>query len=154
MESTVRNRPILVRCEREKCGVYAKYHYDETVENKEGDEHEERRVVEGCALALLPERLHNLMEIGEAVDDANNGLATVYAGLQKAGAMGLGVGAVVAQKYGMSDELNQIVKAVKKGETEPDEEEEEDDEDDSDDSEDEEESEEEEEDARTSKANG
>jgi len=150
MEKTVRDRPILVRCEREKCAMYSKYHYEETVETEKG-EHEETRVAEGCAIALLPERLHDLTDVPEAIDDMNSGLATLYSGLAKAGATALGIGAVVAQKYGMTDELNQVVKAVKRGETEPDEDdsdEEEEDEDSSD------EEEEEEEDARTSKANG
>lgn len=123
MSDTQRERPEMMRCEREKCGFYSKYHYEETVVSEDGQsEHDETRVVEGCSFALLPERLHDVAEMCGAIDDVSSGMVGIMDGLAKAGAVALGIGTVLANKYGMRSELEKVVEAVR-GEEEEEEEE-------------------------------
>lgn len=102
MAKIVRDRPMLVSCIRERCGFYSTFSVVEDVEDEsEAGSHEERKTIEGCAIALIPERLERLSDVSdvlEEVADASRSTSVLLAGAAK----------VAASKMGLQDELEQL----------------------------------------------
>ncbi len=115
MTNTLRDRPALVKCEREKCGFYSSYQITEDVEDDQGNVSEQIHTIEGCAIALLPERLHDVSEVTEGIE----------ATLRTTSLMVMGAAKLGAQKYGLMDEFEKLAQAANDGEEYDEEEEEE-----------------------------
>jgi len=107
MTNTLRDRPVLVKCEREKCGFYSSYQITEDVEDDtEAGSHEETHTIEGCAIALLPERLHDVSEVAEGMEGTIRTMSLMVMGAAKLG----------AQKYGLMEEFEKLSEAAAEGE--------------------------------------
>lgn len=107
----VRDRPQLVKCDTFKCGFFSSHQVTEDVDDdSEAGSHEERRTIEGCAIALLPERLERLSDVSdvlEEVAEASRSTSVLLAGAAK----------VAAAKLGLEEELEQLAEGEEGEET-------------------------------------
>ena len=132
---TMDQRPDLLKCDRDKCGFYASYSEEYEVdveadvdgETKKVGTKSETRTVEGCGIALLARQVSDIAGgITESVDGVADVVDSLAGGVERAGAIVLGVAKVASDKFGMSAEFEKIKQVIEdEGEGEPDDDDEE-----------------------------
>lgn len=135
LTATIEQRPDLIKCDRDKCGFYSSFteKYDEPRLDGDGNElldengdaitDERTRVIEGCAIALLPQQIRDVSDaLAEAGDDASEAAAEMNANVEKIGSLVIGGLGIAANKFGMADEFKALAEATQAedGDDEPD----------------------------------